>query len=329
MSVKFQDYYETLGVTRSASADEIQKAYRKLARKYHPDVNKEKGSEDRFKQLGEAYEVLKDPEKRARYDQLGANYKAGQDFRPPPGYEQFFQGRQSAGGEQFSFGGFSDFFEALFGGAAGGMRGGMQFDPYEEAAASFGSGNRRSAATGHRTTAGQRSSNRSTAAHGEITISLEEAARGTTRQLSLNEGNTVRTLDVKIPAGTIEGGKVRLGGASAGRDVILEVHLAPHPKFQVSGHDLTTKLAISPWEAALGAKVSVALLGGGEVRITVPAGSDSDQRLRLKGKGLPRRNGEPGDLLVELQIVVPKNLTQQERELFEKLQSNSTFKPRG
>ena len=327
MSLKFQDYYETLGVARAASADEIQRAYRKLARKYHPDINKEKGSEDRFKQLGEAYEVLKDPEKRARYDQLGANYKAGQDFRPPPGYEHFFQGGSAhAGGDQFSFGGFSDFFEALFGGAAGATRGGAQFNPYEDIDGSAF----RTSTGGARRHANSRASAKETAAHGELTISLEEALRGTTRQLSLNEGNTVRTLDVKIPAGTIEGGKVRLGGASgAGRDVILEVHLAPHPRFQASGHDLTTKLALAPWEAALGAKVAVPLLGGGEVRVSVPAGSDSDQRLRLKGKGLPRRSGAAGDLIVELQIVVPKNLSAPEREMFEKLQHASTFKPRG
>ena len=326
MSLKFQDYYETLGVARSASADDIQRAYRKLARKHHPDINKEKGAEDRFKQLGEAYEVLKDPEKRARYDQLGANYKAGQDFRPPPGYEHFFQGGGAhAGGEQFSFGGFSDFFEALFGGSAGAGRSGSQFHGFEDIDASnFGANASRA-----RRHTGARNSGRETAAHGEITISLEEAARGTTRQLSLNEGNTVRTLDVKIPLGTVEGGKVRLGGVSAGRDVILEVHLAPHPRFQVKGHDLTTKLAIAPWEAALGAKVAVPLLGGGEVRVSVPAGSDSDQRLRLKGKGLPRRSGDAGDLFVELQIAVPKNLSVAERELFEKLQSVSTFKPRG
>jgi len=326
MSLKFQDYYETLGVARAASADDIQRAYRKLARKYHPDINKEKGAEDRFKQLGEAYEVLKDPEKRARYDQLGANYKAGQEFRPPPGYEQFFRsGGSGAGSEQFSFGGFSDFFEALFGGAAGGARGGAQFHGFEDIdRSSFDAASGRS-----RRHSGTRHSARETAAHGEVTISLEEAARGTTRQLSLNEGNTVRTLDVKIPAGTIEGGKVRLGGASAGRDVILEVHLAPHPRFQAKAYDLSTKLAITPWEAALGAKVAVPLLGGGEVRVTVPPGSDSDQRLRLKGKGLPRRNADAGDLFVELQIVVPKNLNDVERELFEKLQSVSTFKPRG
>ena len=324
MSLKFQDYYETLGVARAATADEIQRAYRKLARKYHPDINKEKGSEDRFKQLGEAYEVLKDPEKRARYDQLGANYKAGQDFRPPPGYEHFFQGAgaHSAGGEQFSFGGFSDFFEALFGGAG---RAGAQFQGFEDVdAANFGANSGRTRRHG-----AQRSTARETAAHGEITISLEEAARGATRQLALNEGNTVRTLDVKIPAGTIEGGKIRLGGVSSGRDVILEVHLAPHPRYQAKGHDLSVKMPLTPWEAALGAKVAVPLLSGGEVRVTVPAGSDSDQRLRLKGKGLPRRNGEAGDLFVELQISVPKQLSTAERELFEKLQSVSTFKPRG
>lgn len=334
MAVKFQDYYQTLGVSRDASQDDIQRAYRKLARQYHPDVNKEPGAEERFKQIGEAYAVLRDPETRRKYDQLGANWKAGDEFRPPPGWQPGGRPRAGRTGgarvEGFDFGdigGFSDFFETLFGsgspfGRAGGMGGMGGF--------------------GERRPGGARPGPRQGESHeAEITISLEDAYRGGTRRISLQStdetGQTAtRTYDVRIPPGVTEGSVIRLagqggagtGGAGAG-DLLLRVRLASHPRFRVSEHDLLTTLPVSPSEAALGAKVPVTTLDG-EVLVTVPAGSQSGQKLRLRGKGLPKRAGGDarGDLIAELRIVVPKELTPEERALYERLRDESRFDPR-
>lgn len=311
MAVKFQDYYETLGVSRTASQEEIQRAYRKLARQFHPDVNKSKEAEGKFKLIGEAYEVLKDPDKRKKYDELGQNWKAGQEFRPPPGWE----GSNNAGrggGQGFDFragegGDFSDFFEAFFG--------------------------RSSAGQGF----GRRSANRDGRdAEADITITIEEAVNGTSRQLTLQSGDdgASRTLSVKIPAGVTEGSTIRLAGqggpgVGAGQpgDVLLRVHLAEHPRYEASGHDLTTTLEIAPWDAALGAKLTVPTPHG-SVTMTIPPGTSSGQKLRLKYKGLPHRGGnEAGDLFVRIRIVVPRELTPREHELFEKLKSESNFKP--
>lgn len=322
--MKFQDYYETLGVKREASADDIQKAYRKLARRYHPDVNKAKGAEDRFKQIGEAYEVLKDPEKRSRYDALGANWKAGQDFRPPPGFDsgQF----RSAGGAGFDMGGFSDFFEALFGGAKG-MGG---FD--------FGGGGFRAGGThdfGRMFEDGRGARSRAGAAQeAEISLPLHDVYAGAKTGISLQGSRGVKTLMVKIPPGTSNGSTIRLqgqgepgiGGAPAG-DLLLKVTIAPHPRFKVEGFDLTTAVPVAPWEAALGAKVDFETLAG-VVKLTIPAGAQSGQRFRLKGKGLPKTATERGDLYAELQIAVPRKLSGEEREYFEKLSKVSAFNPR-
>ncbi len=322
MSVKFQDYYASLGVARDASQDEIQRAYRKLARQYHPDVNKSPGAEDRFRQIGEAYEVLKDPDRRRRYDQLGADYKAGQDFRPPPGWQPTGGQRRQA---DFDFGdlggdgagGFSDFFESLFGSGR---------SPF--------SAGRPSAKP--RTRRGQTQ-------EASLTISLTDAYHGATRRISLDtievgpDGDQVhatRTYDVKIPPGTTDGSTIRLKGQGgrgsdngAAGDLLLHISIALDPRFRLDGHDLITTLPIVPWEAALGAKVPVATLDG-EVLVSIPPGSQSGQRLRLRGKGLPQRRGEHGDLYAELKIVVPKEVTPEARALYEQLAKQSNFDPR-
>jgi len=337
MPVKFQDYYETLGVPRTATQEEINKAYRRMARKYHPDVNKEKGAEDQFKKLNEAYEVLKDPDKRKRYDALGANWKAGQDFQPPPGWGGFDFGQgggpfrqQRAGGraqQQTTFdfgglggGGFSDFFETLFGGRGGGMpSGGFDFG-------GMGAG-----------TAARPAQNQ----EAEITIPLEDAYHGATREIAFQstesdaQGNVrqvPKTFKVKIPPGISDGGKIRLAGqggkginGTAG-DLILTVRIAPHAVYRLRGHDLEADVAIAPWEAALGVKAQVPTLDG-PVTVSIPHGTSSGRRLRLRGKGLPKRGGERGDQYVVVQIAVPKDLTPRERELFEELSKISPFQP--
>jgi curved DNA-binding protein len=343
MGVKYQDYYQVLGVPRTASQDEIQRAYRKLARKYHPDVNKDKAAEPRFRELTEAYEVLKDPEKRKRFDALGADWKAGQDFRPPPGWEhaggrRARQGPRAAGAsrgqsQQFDFddlGGFSDFFESIFGGAGSA---GFGSSP-------FGAGAPGEARTGRRPPRQRQGQTHEV----EIEIPLADAYLGATRRVSLDvvetgeDGeakHTTRSYDVRVPAGTTDGSVIRLAGqggpgmnGSQPGDLLLKVRIAPDPRFQVSGHDLTTIVPIAPWEAALGAKVEVALLGGGAV-VTIPPGSQSGQRLRLRGKGLPKRSGDgPGDVLVELRIAVPKNISDEERRLYQQLADVSNFDPR-
>jgi curved DNA-binding protein len=314
MAVSYQDYYQTLGVARDAKQTEIQSAYRKLARKFHPDVNKDKGAEARFKQITEAYEVLKDPEKRAKYDALGANWQAGQDFTPPPGSRGMHFDFGGAGGQEFD-GDFSSFFETLFGGAGPTMHG----------------------ARGRRAHRGQ-------SHEADVELSLENVARGGTHEVMLRSvehdehgrpHETSKTYSIKLPPGTTEGTTIRLagqggagaGGAAAG-DLLLRVPIAPHRRFKVDGHDLSVHLAIAPWEAALGAKVELPLLSGAAT-LTIPAGSQSGAKLRLRGQGLTERDNSRGDLVVELDIVVPAKLTERERELFEQLAQESSFKPRG
>ena len=319
MAVQFQDYYATLGVAREATREEIQRAYRSLARKHHPDVDKTPGATQRFAQIGEAYEVLKDPEKRKRYDALGARWKEGQEFTPPPGW-------QSAGGPgrrssrtftDFEFdspSGFSSFFEAFFGGGA------QEFDP------SGMRGGRPGARAGGSLEAA-------------LEIGLEEAYAGATRTITLAsspDGEGARTYDVKIPPGTTEGSTIRLRGQGApglrggpAGDLLLHVRLLPHERFAPDGVDLSTEARISPPEAALGAKVPLRLLDGTEVVVTVPPGSSSGKKLRLRGMGLPRA-GDPGrgDLIVELQVAVPEALSPDERRAYEELARVSRFDPR-
>jgi len=310
--MKYRDYYQILGVARDAPAEDIKKAYRRLARKFHPDVSKESHAEERFKEVAEAYEVLRDAEKRAAYDQLGSNWQAGQEFRPPPDWQS---GRTAAGG----FGGrdFSDFFESLFGnlGNLGGMGGGF---------------------TGGR---GFQSAGQSQTA--PLEISLEEAYHGGNRALQMQVPETdgsgrgtlrTRTLNVKIPAGVTTGQKIRLAGqGSAGMgggpsgDLYLEVTIKPHPLYQVRGRDITLELPLAPWEAALGCKIEAPTLGG-SVTLNIPANAHNGQKLRLRGRGLPGH--PPGDQFVLVRIVNPPVDTEMARELFRRMERELSFNPR-
>ncbi len=306
MALKYQDYYEVLGVKRGAGADEVQRAYRKLARKYHPDVNKDdKDAAAKFSQINEAYEVLKDPDKRSQYDALGANWKSGQEFRPPPGFENFHfefrPGSSGEGGFDFKPGGFSDFFDTIFGRQRASGQGPGGFDA--------GAAGRQAA--------------RSREQEAAVTITLAEAYHGTTRSLKLQGPGGEKSLEVKIPAGVTNGSKIRLGGER----LVLTVTLAQDPRFEVAGHDLIADLPVAAWEAALGEKVELATMEG-PVSLTVPPGSQSGSRLRLADKGLPRRRGGRGDLLVRIRIVVPVELSDDERRLYEQLKDESKFEPR-
>jgi curved DNA-binding protein len=310
MAVGFQDYYETLEVPRTASAEDIRRAYRGLARKYHPDVNKEPGAEDRFKEISEAYEVLRDDEKRARYDQLGANWKAGQDVSGASGFGEGFRSGDGFGDVRVDFGGgdFSDFFEGLFG-----QRGRRR----TTGGAGFG------AFDGFPMRGGDQEA--------VLELTLEEAAAGGKRRISLGDG---RDFEVEIPRGVRDGQRIRLagqgsaapGGGPSG-DLFLRVRVKPHPRLRVEGRDLYVDLPVAPWEAALGAEVPVQTLAG-SVRLKVPQGSSTGRRLRLRGQGLPSPDGSAGDLYAVLAVHVPKRLTKKERELFEQLASVSHFDPR-
>jgi len=313
----YKDYYQILGVERSASADEIQKAYRKLARKFHPDVSKERDAETRFKEIAEAYEVLKDEDKRAKYDRFGQAWNARQSGgAPPPGFEEFsfdFGGAPFGGGAS----GFSSFFEMLFG--AAGQR------PESSWASWSGEGRGGWARPGANQEFGLR-------------LGLEEAARGGVRELTLPSpgGGEPRRIKVNLPRGVLAGQSIRVPGQGGGGrgaapsgDLLLRVELEPHPRFRISGRDLATTVDISPWEAALGGEADVPTLDG-SVRIRIPAGTSSGRRVRVRGRGYPGSKDSPaGDLLVELRVVVPEALSAEERELFEKLRSTSRFRPRG
>src|SRR5262245_47690632 len=312
MPVKFRDYYEILGVSRTAKEDEIKKAYRKLARKYHPDLNpNNKQSEEKFKEIQEAYEVLSDATKRQRYDQLGANWKNGAEFTPPPNwggqgsvnFEDFFgRAGQQRGGA------FSDFFEILFGGMGGG----------------FGAGT--STGTGGRARSSGRSSR--TDAETELSLPLEEMHRGTTRTLNVRMGNAEKKIDVRIAPGARDDSKIRIpGGATNGGDLYVRLRQEPNARFKVNGDDTETEVAITPWEAALGGNVEVQTLDG-KTEIRIPAGIASGQRIRLANRGLNVRGGGRGDHYVRVKITVPKHLSDTERKLFEELSRVSPFKPR-
>lgn len=326
--MEYKDYYKILGVPRTATADEIKKAYRRLARKFHPDVSKEANAEAKFKEVQEAYEVLKDAEKRAAYDQLGSNWKQGQQFRPPPdwgsGFE--FRGRPpgAAGQEEFS-GGFSDFFSSLFGASGD--------SPF----ANEGGFARRG--TYGPAGASRRRNGRDN--HARVDIDLEEAFQGGTRTFELQrpeaspDGNVElrnHTVKVTIPRGVTQGQRLRLAGqgepaAGGGRagDLYLETHIRPHRLFQLDGRDVTLNLPIAPWEAALGATVPVPTLGG-SVEMRIPPNSQSGQKLRLRGRGLP---GEPpGDQTVQLKIVTPPADTPEAKTLYEQMRRELPFDPR-
>lgn len=315
--MKYKDYYQILGISRDASEDAIKKAYRRLARKYHPDVSKESGAEERFKEVSEAYEVLRDAEKRAAYDQLGHNWQAGQDFRPPPGWQG---GQRTHPGGGFSSRDFSDFFESLFG-RGGGFSGMGGFADMGGRSGGFA-------------TAGQDQ----TVA---MEISLEEAYHGGSRSVQLqtperDPGGWVtsrtRTLNVKIPAGVTNGQKIRLtgqgsvgmGGGPSG-DLYLEVSIKPHHLYKVRSRDIILELPLAPWEAALGCKIEAPTLGG-PVTLNIPANAQNGQKLRLRGRGLP--GNPPGDQLVTLRIVNPPADTEVARELFQRLERELPFNPR-
>jgi curved DNA-binding protein len=299
--VEYKDYYKIMGVGREASADEIKRAYRKLARKYHPDVSKEKDAEERFKEIGEAYEVLRDPEKRAAYDALGLR-KPGEEFRPPPDWQFEY-------GDEADAGAHSDFFEQLFGGLGRGRRGSFRSRGFDTS--------------------------------GQVEITLEDAFRGTERRLSLQRvavdergraQPTTQQLNVRIPAGVVDGQRIRvpaqgepgLGGGPPG-DLFLEVRLLPHRWFRVEGRDVLLDLPVTPWEAALGETVRVPTLGG-RVDLKVPKGSQTDRQLRLRGRGLP--GNPPGDQLVVLKIVTPPPRNTAEEALYRQMASTLPMNPR-
>jgi len=309
--MQFKDYYQIMGVARDATQDEIKRAYRKLARKYHPDVSKVADAEVRFKELGEAYEVLKDAEKRAAYDQLGADFKGGQDFRPPPDWNAGFEfsGGGFTGGDAADY---SDFFESLFGRgfrAGGGAR------------ASFHA--------------------RGEDHHARVLIDLEDSYQGATRTITLRvpgvdaQGHVItrdRVLNVSIPKGIREGQHIRLSGqgsAGAGEgkagDLYLQVEFRPHPLYRVEGRDLYLDLPVTPWEAALGATVKVPTLGG-IVELKIPEGSVSGRKLRLKGRGIP--GDPPGDCYVILAIALPPADSDAAKAFYRKMAQEMNFNPR-
>jgi len=352
MAVQFKDYYEVLGVPRSASDDDIKKAFRKLARVHHPDVAKnKKTAEEKFKEINEAYEVLSDPTKRKKYDELGPNWKQGAEFRPPPGWQgdprqggrPFAGGRGGpGGGVEFEFGGttgFSDFFEQLFGsrtrggGSPFGGRGGFAEEDVAE---------------------------RGRDVEGDLMVTLEEAMSGSVRSVSLRRavvcenchgtgeksgrpcpvcggsGQVAKTetYQVKIPPGVMAGQKLRVAGrgesgshGGAAGDLFLRVHLARHPDFEVQEHNLIYEAQVAPWEAVLGANISVPTLDG-RVNIKIPPGTQNGQKLRVRGRGLAQRTGPAGDLIVVARIEVPEKITEAERKLWEQLADSSKFQPR-
>jgi curved DNA-binding protein len=308
--MQFKDYYKTLGIARDASAEDVKKAFRKLARKYHPDVSKEKDAEARMKEINEANAVLSDPQKRAAYDQLGSGYRPGQEFRPPPGWDAPFEfsSRGVPPGEEADF---SDFFAEIFG-------------------RMHGAGGR-----------GARRPGRGEDHNARVLLDVEDAFGGVSRQVSLrvpsldSAGRVAyreRTLNVKIPKGVCAGQVIRLagqgapgaGGAPAG-DLLLEVEFRPHPRLRVDGRDLLVTVPVSPWEAALGAVVPVDLPGG-QVRVRVPEGSQGGGQLRLRGKGIP--GDPPGDALLDLRVVLPPADTPRARELYESMARDLAFDPR-
>ena len=304
-TMDYIDYYAILGVPKNASKEEIAKAYRKLARKYHPDVNKDKGAEEKFKQINEAYEVLKDDEKRAKYDQYGAAWQAAQRGEAPSGFDFHFEfggDRADDFGTFFGRSGFSSFFEHLFG-SGGGRRGEWDF---------FEMGGSRGGGLDHEAT---------------LSLSLEEAFRGGRREIRLQDPSTgqSRTYVVNIPAGVRQGQRIRLAGQGArsvsggpAGDLYLRVQIQPHSDFRLEGLDLYTTLEIMPWVAALGGKARLKTLDG-PVNVKVPPGSSSGRKIRLRGKGYPGPGGRRGDLYAEIRVVVPRQLSPEQKKLFEKL----------
>lgn len=317
--MEYRDYYQILGLERDATQDDVKRAYRKLARKYHPDVSTEAGAEAKFKELGEAYEVLKDPEKRAAYDQLGANWQSGQGFDMPPDWDAGFE---------FSGGGFtrgdghaySDFFESLFGRSfAHGSAGYGRADPGRQSYQARGEDH-----------------------HAKILIDLEDSLNGATRPITLkvpelnaagHVGTRERVLNIKIPKGIGAGQQIRLSGQGApgfnggpGGDLYLEVAFKPHPRYRIVGRDIYLDIPVTPWEAALGATIKVPTPGG-SVDLKVPAGSATGKKMRIKGRGLPGK--QSGDFYVVLELVLPPANTPEAKKAYEDMATALAFDPRG
>ena len=316
-----RDFYEVLGVGKNADQSEIQRAYRKLARTLHPDVNKDPGAEERFKGLSEAYDVLSDPDQRKRYDAFGEDFRrVGADVDPDAYRRSRAYAGAGAGGERSSgWGG---------GGPSGGFRysgSGDDVDLEDLLGGIFGGRGRGRGGWGPVSGSDHET---------EVEVSVEEAYKGTQRTLSISGPDGPRTIDVNIPAGVADGQRIRLrgqggqgsGGGEAG-DLYLIVRIAPHPRYRLEGRDLHMLLPLAPWEAALGSSVDIDTPGG-PATVNVPAGTSSHRRLRLKGRGLPNKRGTPGDLYAEAQIKVPRSPSAEERELFEQLGKVSTFDPR-
>lgn len=308
--MEFTDYYKVLGVEPTADEKTIKSAYRRLARQYHPDVNKEKGAEDRFKEVAEAYDVLKDPEKRTQFDQLRQYVQSGGDFEPSPGWK----GGASFQGDGADGRGFSEFFESIFG--------------------------NRNGRSGFGGTGFQRSGQD---VEMELPVFLEEVLAGDVKSVSYqlpqygDKGRRpmeTKTLSVRIPKGVSDGERIRLkgqggkgvGGAPNG-DLYLVIRFSPHPLFEVDGHNLILTVPVAPWEAALGAKVAIPTLGG-QIAMTIPANAQAGQRFRVKGKGLPTRTGESGDLLAVLQVAMPATSSEEAQRLWRQLADKSAFDPR-
>jgi curved DNA-binding protein len=321
--MKFRDYYETLGVARGATEAEIKAAYRKLARKYHPDVNKEAGAEDQFKELGEAYSVLKDTEKRAAYDRMGANWKNGQDFTPPPNWNEGFE-----------------YSDGNFGGGHSGFGGGYEGDQSEFFESLFGQGRHRQGGSGRSSRQGMDFKGQDH--HAKILIDLADAYNGAKRTISLHMptqdanghvSTQERKLDVSIPKGIKAGQNLRLAGqggsgmgAGGSGDLYLEIDFHPNPVYRVDGKDVYLDLPLAPWEAALGATVNIPTPAGSTLELTIPTGTATGRKMRLKGKGIPSK--EAGDLYVVPNIVLPSAETDAQKEAYQALEKAFDFKPR-
>jgi curved DNA-binding protein len=298
--VQYKDYYDVLGVPRNSTDAAIKKAYRKLAREYHPDVNKDGGAQNHFQEISEAYEVLGDSEKRKRYDELGANWKQGQDFTPPQGWENaHFDFGGSGGVQDFSFAGsgFSDFFESIFGDMMGGQRSGFQ------SSETFGA-----------------RSQRRTHDEVELKLTLEEAYLGAKKRISVytSDKSKPKTYDLNIQPGTRDGAKLRLRNQGQNGDLLIRISIAPHPQFTVDGADIWTEIKLAPHQAVLGDKIGLKLING-RANLNIPPGTQPGRKFRLSGKGLKKPGGESGDLFAVVKIVVPTNLTEAEIKLYEEL----------
>lgn len=332
MSVGFRDYYDTLGVSRDASEEEIRRAYRRLARENHPDVSRDADAAQRFAEISEAYEVLRDPDKRRRYDHFGENWRAGQDVSGAEGFGGFGGGYRGAGAPGPS-GGWEDVRVDFGDGAGGGFAGGPGMSDFFEQL--FGRGaTRGGAGAGGRGGGGRFEgfTSRGDDVEAVLELSLEEAAAGGRRSIALADG---RDYEVEIPPGVRDGQRIRLAGEGAEGtgggprgDLFLRVRIRPHRRFRLDGRDVYLDLPTAPWEAALGATVRVPTLRGG-ARLRIPAGTSSGRRLRLRGEGMPDPRGRPGDLYAVVQVHLPRRLTREQRELFERLaQASSDFDPR-